>query len=123
VAAAIEEASGERPTDRLTNSILQTANRLRLPLPVIVRWIHDKCFEVRARGYPLRAGLLAGAANTELIAWCKNNSNFVHQVQAEIERAEYAAAQLAEMPAASPAPDPQFAADLLREIAARKAAG
>jgi hypothetical protein len=90
---------------------------------VIVRFIHDKCFEVRARGYPLRAGLLAGAARDELVAWCKNNAGFVHQVQAGIERAENAAAELAEMPAALAGPDPEFAKELLRGIAARKAVG
>jgi hypothetical protein len=125
IAAAIEEATGERPTDILTNSILQTGQRLRLPLRVTVRWIHEKCQEVRARGYPLRAGLLAGAAETELIGWCKSNIRFLQIVQMEIEREEHRQEQEKHqrMPAAEPAADPDFAANLLREIATRKAAG
>jgi len=123
IACAIEEASGERPTDRLTNSILQTAERLRLPLPVIVRWIHDKCHEVRARGYPLRAGLLEGAAKTELISWCKSNTRFVDNVRMQIEQAEYRKEQEKnqQMPTQEPVADPEFATELLRSVAAKKA--
>lgn len=124
IACAIEEASGERPTDLLTNSILQTAGRLRLPLPVIVRWIHDKCHEVRARGYPLRAGLLDGAAKTELIGWCKSNRRFVERVQMEIDREEYRREQekIQQMPTQETVENPEFATELLRDIAAKKAA-
>jgi hypothetical protein len=125
VAYAIEEASGERPTDRLTNSILQTAERLRLPAPAIVRWIHDKCHEVRSRGYPLRAGLLDNAAKTELIGWCKSNRRFLERVQMDAEQAEYRKEQEKhqQMPAndKTVTADPEFS-DLLRGLAAKKAA-
>ena len=125
VAYAIEEASGERPTDRLTNSILQTAERLRLPAPAIVRWIHDKCHEVRSRGYPLRAGLLDNAAKTELIGWCKSNRRFLERVQMDAEQAEYRKEQEKhqQMPAndKTVTADPEFS-DLVRGLAAKKAA-
>lgn len=124
IACAIEEASNERPTDRLTNSILQTAERLRLPLPVTVRWIHDKCHEVRARGYPLRAGLLADAAKTELIGWCKSNRHFVDRVRMDIESAERRKDQekTQHMPTQQAVADPEFASELVRDMAAKKAA-
>ena len=125
IAAAIEEASGERPTDKLTDSILQTAERLGYPYPVIVRWIHDKCQEVRARGYPLRAGLLSGAAQTELVSWCKSNSRFVEMVRGEIRLKERREEQEKnqQMPSQEATHDPEFATNLLRDIADKKAAG
>jgi hypothetical protein len=101
VASAIERATGEKPTDRLTNTILQIAQRLQLPDAITVKWISEKCEEVRRRGYPLKAGLLKGAAETELIGWCNSNRRLIADHEAE-QRAATAQARVEQMPAPQP---------------------
>ncbi len=81
IAVAIEQATSEQPTDRLINPILETAKKLDLPEEIIIRWIHEKCREVRARRYPLRPGLLARAFEDEIIGWCRSNQHIVGDIQ------------------------------------------
>lgn len=119
LAAAIEAATGERPTDRLTAKLLEIARKLSLPDEALAKWIHEKCEAVRARGYPLRAGLLIKAASEELIGWIKSNRELI----ADLQRAEQIAANATApvRPIAEPTTTPEFASELLKDTRARKA--
>ncbi|HEY1865923.1 MAG TPA: hypothetical protein VGG55_02540 [Candidatus Acidoferrales bacterium] len=83
IARAMESACGERPvTDRLIDQIrIPNDERLHLPIESLSRWMHDFCFERRARRKMVSPGLLGKVFTEKIIPWMNQNRDFLVAVQ------------------------------------------
>lgn len=122
----LELASGERVrTDGPSDLILEANAKYRLPLAVVIRFLHDKAGDFRAKGYGFNPQLLAKAFTEDLIPWRRKNQRYIDEQlrRREIERSRVADVKQLESPEAKkeqrPA-NPKFREELLADIAAKR---
>jgi DNA-binding transcriptional regulator YhcF (GntR family) len=78
IAKVIREETGEQVTSHVLNPIVQVMKERDLPEEIIIRWLCDKCRELRQR-YPDKpiAGILKNAVKTDISAWMDRNRHLV----------------------------------------------
>jgi hypothetical protein len=113
----LEIASGERPrTDGPSTQILNANAKYRMPWEVVVRFLHEKAENFRARGYQFNPKTLAKAFTEDFIPWQAKNRRFIDESVQRQELALQKTADVSSIGGKKQNPDPQFGHDLVNEI-------